>query len=527
MTSGWVCAQEWILAFERSAFDARSIHIIEDAGFIVGGDNVLIKLDPHGQVTWQFDYRSVDSLLDIYDLQPTSDGGYVVAADTKYKYPDTVVCKLDGTGQVEWARLYDAWDWFHPASVRQTADDGFVLAGYIRWEHPGPEYWERKYDLLALKLTGTGQVEWAWKLGRSEHDEAFWVEPTPEGGCVISGRTGYRYEKRRDMWVVKLTSFGTVEWQRLYGGADREEAACIRSVEDGGYILAGWESSYPGPDGALILRLSPEGEIQWQRSIKRKGRPLHAAGVTQTPQGDFVVTGGGWEESTDLWAFKISSRGSLEWQRIFVHERAAAAYSITGSGDGGTVVGGWRTIPVWWTDHWLYLSQPICLAVPASGNILDCGLWQDWDPEIVETDIRPEATFAIPEPYDLEVKEIAVERRDHLESWEVLCGGDDLNPSLFPPANIAGTRVMNRSLFLKEYLIELTWSENPLNRETMLRGYRIYREFSGRLIFIGEVEADQLGFRHRMVDKDHEYRYAVVSVDSAGRTSFPSTFRIK
>jgi len=526
VSTGLVLSQEWVLAFNRVAFDARSIHITQDAGYVVGGDNVLIKLDPQGRVTWQFDYRSEDLVIHISDFQPTSDGGCVVAADTGFKYPDTVVFKMGGTGRVEWSRLYDAWDWFQAASIRQTADDGFILAGYIRWEQPGLEFWEREYDFLVLKLTGAGDVEWCRKLGRSEHDEAFWVEPTPEGGCIIAGRTGYRYEKRRDVWVVKLTPFGTVEWQKRYGGAGREEAACIRPVEGGGYILAGWESSYPGSDGALILRLSPDGEIKWQRSIKRKGRPLHAAAVTPTPQGDFVVTGGGWEENTDLWAFRISPMGSLEWQKVFLHEREAAGYSIAVSGDGGIVMGGWRTMPVWWIDHWLYLPQPVCLAVPASGIIRDCGMWQDWDPEVIETDIKPKTTFAIPAAYNLEVRDVAVERRDHAMSWEVLCGGEDLKP-LFPPENIAATRLMNRSLFFQEYLIELTWSENPLNREFVLRGYRIFRELSGSFVFLSEVDADQLGFRHRMVDKDLEYRYAVVAVDADGRASFPATFRIE
>ena len=455
--------QEWILAFERGLLTPRIVHALSDGGFLMGGKGVLMKLAPEGRIAWQFEYRGVDFLLwDILDIQPTSDRGYVATGRADFKYPDALVMKLDGTGRVDWARKYDARDWFIPVSICQTPDSGFILTGNVRWEeYSGWEHLGRFYNFLILKLTASGDVEWCWKLGRSEHDEAFWIESTQDGGFIIAGRTGYRYEKKRDMWVVKFTSFGVVEWQRLYGGPKREEALCIRQTADGGYVGAGWESSFGGPDGALILKLSSNGDIQWQRSFKRRDRPTHASSIALIPEAGYVVTGGGWEDNSDLWLLRISPSGNLEWQKR-LDEETGGGYAVASSQDGRLLVGGWREIPVWWTDHWIYLPQPLGLMLTSSGEMNPCAPWQDFDMVIQKTDIQPETTFAITESYDIVPEEVEIERTDRLEGWEILCGGSDMFP-IFPPREFAGNLFENRSLFFHEYLVELSWAANPEN----------------------------------------------------------------
>ncbi len=524
----WISpGQSSILAFERGRFDARSVQATPDGGFLLGGDLVLVKLNSSGQVSWQFQYWG-NFQRDIFDFYPTSDRGYIVTGDVGYRYPDTAVIKLDAIGQVEWSRWYDAWDWFHTASIRPTPDSGYLLAGYVRWEDYSGQnpYGSRQHDVLVMKLSGIGDVLWCRKLGQSQHDEAGSHEITADGGCIIAGRTGYQYEKKRDMWLLKLSSSGSVEWQKLYGGMNREEAACVRQCSDGGFIVAGWESSFPGPDGALILKLSASGEIQWQRSLKRDGRPMHATSIAQLPDDGFVVTGGGWEEDSDLWVCKVSSQGTLEWGKLYLHDRAAGGLAVTCLGSGKILAGAWRDIPVWWTDHWLYLSQPLSFILPSSGEPSACGYWQDVEMRILETSIIPQPTTAVPEPYTITVHETQVERRDYLKSWEVLCGSSDLLP-LLPPENIQAERQVNRSLFFTEHIIRLTWTENPNSQAGQLTEYRIFEEISGNFQEIGRVGSDSFSFLHRLVAFRDAIDYAVVSVDETGRMSFPATIQKK
>ena len=77
------------------------------------------------------------------------------------------------------------------------------------------------------------------------------------------------------MLVVKLDSSGSVHWQQGFNDLNgngspsgAEHAESIIQTSDGGYLVAGsWgKNTFPGQccTGALLLKLDPDGNIQWQ-----------------------------------------------------------------------------------------------------------------------------------------------------------------------------------------------------------------------------------------------------------------------
>jgi len=71
------------------------------------------------------------------------------------------------------------------------------------------------------------------------------------------------------MFFLTLTSFVylNAQWARSYGGSGLDTAYSIQQTSDGGYIVAGYTESFGtgGCDG-LVLKLSPAGNIEWQRT---------------------------------------------------------------------------------------------------------------------------------------------------------------------------------------------------------------------------------------------------------------------
>ncbi len=66
----------------------------------------------------------------------------------------------------------------------------------------------------------------------------------------------------KDIWILKLSIWGDIEWQKTYGGSKNEEASFIQQTGDGGYVVAGSTDTYGGGKrDFLILKLFSNGDI--------------------------------------------------------------------------------------------------------------------------------------------------------------------------------------------------------------------------------------------------------------------------
>ena len=125
-------------------------------------------------------------------------------------------------------------------SIHGTSDGGYIAAGYsnsidgdVTGNHSLNDYWIVKIDNLGI-------LQWQKSLGGTMDDVANSVKQTTDGGYIVAG---YSYSNdsdvtgnhgNRDYWVVKLDSFGTIQWQKSLGGTAFEFANSITiSLSDG------------------------------------------------------------------------------------------------------------------------------------------------------------------------------------------------------------------------------------------------------------------------------------------------------
>ncbi|MEN6560219.1 MAG: M6 family metalloprotease domain-containing protein [Acidobacteriota bacterium] len=91
--------------------------------------------------------------------------------------------------------------------------------------------------------------------------------------------------------------------------------------------------------------------------------------------------------------------------------------------------------------------------------------------------------------------------------------------NIFPPVNLKASRMINRSLLLREYVNVLTWADN--SRNSGVTKYRIYRITEGGRSLVAEVTkaAGNTVYRylHRRIDRAQAYTYEVVAVGASDR----------
>jgi len=215
----------------------------------------------------------------------TSDGGYALLGDS-YSFGsgerDLLLLKLSPSGDLEWARTFGEANIDEPFSMVQTTDGGYALAG-VSWS-----YGAGNADALILRLNPSGGLTWARTFGGATNlDDACSIIQTSDGGFAVAGGTESFGAGGRDFFVLKLDNTGSLTWAKTFGGAESEEARSIVQTPDGGYAIAG---STGNVQDILVLRLDASGNLTWARVLGGASQDL-AYAIVQTTDGGYAVAG--------------------------------------------------------------------------------------------------------------------------------------------------------------------------------------------------------------------------------------------
>ncbi len=390
---------EWAAIYGGSKDDyVRSIHQTSDGGYIVAGytrsfgagswDIWVLKLDSDGNVQWQKTYgTNRDDRAE--SIQQTADGGYTVAGRTNSvggtgNY-DFWVLKLDANGNVVWQKTYGNSDGEVAESIYQTSDTGYIVAGNTRSFGAGNN------DFWVLKLNANGTVAWQKTYGGSGQDYARSIEQTSDGGYIVAGYTNSFGAGNNDFWVLKLDSSGAVQWQKTYGGSKQDYLRSIHQTSDGGYIAVGSTNSFgTGAWDIWVLKLDSNGTVQWQRTYGGS-RHDYARYIQQTTDGGYIVAGDTLSFGAgfrDFCVLKLNSSGNIQWQKTYGGSRQDYARSIQQTSDGGYAVAGYtRSFGAENVDFWV-------LKLSSNGTLGSCNFVRDANASVLNSNSSSTNTSA-------------------------------------------------------------------------------------------------------------------------------------
>ncbi len=88
---------------------------------------------------------------------------------------------------------------------------------------------------------------WNHTYGGSQHDEAYSVVQTRDGGYALLGRTNSF--GACDYWLVKTDALGDVQWSQTYAkGTLSDIGHSVVQTDDYGYAMAGYSNYHITPD---------------------------------------------------------------------------------------------------------------------------------------------------------------------------------------------------------------------------------------------------------------------------------------
>lgn len=309
---------------------------------------------------------------DGYCIAATQDGGYVMAGKASSSngdvsgmngYYDLWVLKVSSNGTIQWQNCLGGDGEESARSIQQTSDGGYIVAGHaqsnngdVSGHHGG------YYDAWIVKLNSTGTLEWQKCLGGSADDIAYSIKQTTEGGYIMAGYTKSTdgnvtgNHGWTDVWVVKLSSSGNLEWQKCYGGSEADQGWSVCLSPEGGYAVMGYTASndsmvvgHHGNFDAWVLKINNLGELEWQKCIGGNQMDFPFT-IIPAAEGGYMVCGetgsndgdvSGNHGGTDAWLVKISGAGQIEWQKCYGGSNVDNLWDVKQGADGTYTMAGY------------------------------------------------------------------------------------------------------------------------------------------------------------------------------------------
>ena len=270
------------------------------------GDFLLLKTDSAGIVQWASAYGGLANDLG-YDLEPTSDGGYIMVGCT-FSFgagmTDTYLVKADANGVEQWSKYFGGTNWEAGYGVKQTADGGYIIAGYTASMGAG------SYDGWLIKTDANGIEQWNQTYGGTGYDILEDIEVTDDGGFIITGQTYSSGAGSSDVWLVKTDGNGVEQWSSTFGTDSFEQCYNLEKTSDGGYVMAGRNLVPITYDSnLLVVKTDSSGAELWSASYggDKAESPMN---IIEADDGHFIVVGGTASSgagSWDAWLLKISN----------------------------------------------------------------------------------------------------------------------------------------------------------------------------------------------------------------------------
>jgi hypothetical protein len=211
----------------------------------------VTKLNPDGDIVWQYQYAFQDSSatviqpgqdidVDLYGIEANEEAIYLLGKDTT-NADLLAVIKLDLNGEVLWASHYR----LGANEVRAISAVSAVL--------------NSKGELVIAVTEQHADLDPNEVIGKNICNI---VDETLRYDCLWKKNTIRRIETGyNNVTLLKINASGEAQWTKRYGGLYEESVADISAASEGGYLISGRSDSLGQLGEAMLIRTDDQGEV--------------------------------------------------------------------------------------------------------------------------------------------------------------------------------------------------------------------------------------------------------------------------
>lgn len=132
-------------------------------------------------------------------MKQTVDGGFLLVGhsiDEEEEHWFGFVVKTSATGMLKWKKMLEQSTQTGVSSGDEVSD-GYIIIGYI-----GP-YGEGQ-DLLATKISFSGEIVWSNAVGGDHADAGVWVQKIAGNQFFVTGYRDKDGSGYTDLWLLEI-----------------------------------------------------------------------------------------------------------------------------------------------------------------------------------------------------------------------------------------------------------------------------------------------------------------------------------
>ena len=269
---------------------------------------------------------------------------------------------------VAWERTFVEHGYSFATAITKSGNNSFIVVGGKYTKNT------KSVDILVIKIDNNGNIIWEKTFGSENYEQAYAIEKTNDGGCIIIGSVDTKYKEEnsdgatsinigrenKDIWVIKLDKNGNKIWDKTFGGREYEYGFGITKTVDNKFIIIGETESFGnGKYDAWIIKIDENGNKIWDKTFGGS-RIDRANSIVRTFDDKFVVAGTTMSFGNglyDAWIFKLDSKGNMIWERTFGGNMYDKVFSITQSKSGELVLAGYKELQKahrYLSDMWIF-----------------------------------------------------------------------------------------------------------------------------------------------------------------------------
>jgi type IX secretion system substrate protein len=322
----------------------NSVQQTSDGGYIIAGTGdsfgggafefYLIKTSINGNVLWKKTFGGAGNYMAAF-VQQSADGGYIVVGGGM---GDVYLLKTDSNGGFLWAKSFGDTLNDGGISLQQTIDGGYIIAGHTNSFGSG-----LTTDSYLIKTDSIGNLVWSKTFGGTYYDWGRSAQQTSDGGYILTGES-VNLSIGGLVYLIKTDSNGDTLWTKAYDGTDGYRGNSVQQTTDGGYIITvGTGGVGAGNGNVYLIKTNSTGTLQWSKSFEGTfDESGHS--VQQTADGGYIIAG--YTSSFgagyyDVYLIKTDSNGNLVWAHTFGGTDDDRGYSVRQTSDGGYIITGY------------------------------------------------------------------------------------------------------------------------------------------------------------------------------------------